>query len=145
MNMQLTTKALLLSAFTSFALCAVGCGGTSDQQGDAEGTSSEQSSQGLIGTYRVGYWNYVCTSSASMWSSPSESGNATWELAGAGDITPAPVYVHNISRGVRDAQVTAIIPTRRGTPWPGKYIDGYLNAINLCACPTNSPHQCSAY
>jgi hypothetical protein len=80
-----------------------------------------------------------------MWKSHTELGNATWELAGEQDATPAPVYLVGDEYGKRAAHGLALIPTHPGQHWPPKQVDGYLNMLNLCQCPENNPHSCSAY
>jgi len=111
-------------------------------------TASAQTWCGPAGCPRVGWWNYVCASSASMWPSPNESGNAPYELCGGSDAFPDPVYVYDTQHGGRAAHVTAITGphNRCSSPfWPARYVSGYLNIQTLCACRQNTPHSCSPY
>jgi hypothetical protein len=97
---------------------------------------------------RVQYWNYVCSSSASMWPNHYERGNAPYELMGNQDIYHDAVYVYDIQYGRRAAHVTALMgpDNKGGPPFPERRVSGYLNMTgNLCACPRNAPISCSPY
>jgi hypothetical protein len=128
------------------------CSATSDENGNAdpsaegEAAPASSASEALSGP-RLHWWNYVCASSASMWRTPGEIGNAPYELCGSSCLYTDAVYIYDYQYGERAAHVTALMGpwNRGGPPFPERSVSGYLNARTLCACPTNNPSSCSPY
>ncbi len=97
---------------------------------------------------KVHFWNYVCSSSASLWRTHFERGNAPYELTGNADVYSDAVYIYDIQYNRRAAHVTALKgpDNKGGPPFPEHRVSGYMNMTgNLCACPKNTPGSCSPY